>query len=161
MRYIKYFNERFEELILILLLVILACTMMVQVIMRYIFNSSLSGAEELCRYCFIWMAFLSISYSILKESMLRIDILLKKLPIKLQRIFDILCYVSILVFFMYLFFNSIGVVKAIKISGQLSPANGIPMYMIYVASTIGFLLAIIRSIQKLVYYIGKSTNTIN
>ena len=46
MRFLKWLDEHFEEYILSGLLVVISVVMMLQVIMRYVFNASLSWAEE-------------------------------------------------------------------------------------------------------------------
>ena len=45
----------------LLLLAVLTGAMAVQVFTRYVLGSSLSGTEELGRYCFIWMTMLGAS----------------------------------------------------------------------------------------------------
>ena len=64
MKIIRWLDEHLEEYILSGLLVVIAGVMMLQVIMRYAFNASLSWAEEASRYAFVWSALVSIGYSI-------------------------------------------------------------------------------------------------
>jgi TRAP-type C4-dicarboxylate transport system permease small subunit len=61
---------------------------------------------------------------------------------------DILIQVSMLIVFIIFFGGSIDCVKATIISGQRSPALQIPMTIPYLATSIGFFLAIIRSVQS-------------
>ena len=58
---LKKFNENLEAIPLILLTVVMTVLIFVQVIMRYVLQSSLSWSEELARYLFIWMAYFAIS----------------------------------------------------------------------------------------------------
>ena len=68
MKILKWLDEHFEEYILSGLLIVIAVVMMLQVIMRYVFNASLSWAEEASRYAFVWSALVSIGYSIKENS---------------------------------------------------------------------------------------------
>ena len=155
MKILRWIDDYLEEYISLILLAIISCVMMIQIIMRYVFNSSLTWAEELCRYSFIWIAFLGIGYSIKKGTMLRIDIVMQYFPNKIKKIIDLIIQLITLVFFTYMFNNSIGVVKGIYYSGQISPANGIPMFIIYGSTSVGFLLAILRSIQSIIILLRK------
>ncbi len=149
MKIIKWLDENFEEYILMTLLVMIASIMMLQIVMRYVFNASLSWPEELTRYCFVWSTFIGISYSIKKGSMLRIDAILGVMPKKVQKLIDITTQVIVLAFFGFLLSNAFEVVKGIYASGQKSPAIGIPMYLIYSCTIVGFSLAILRGFQVL------------
>lgn len=156
MKVIKWLDERFEEFIMVLLLTLISCVMMLQVIMRYGLNSSLSWAEELCRYAFIWSAFLSIGFSIKNKSILRVDTVVELMPGVIKTMMKIVAESIVTVFFVYLFYNSIAVTKAIRLSGQISPAIGIPMYLIYASAMVGFFLTIIRSIQSIIGIVKES-----
>jgi TRAP-type C4-dicarboxylate transport system permease small subunit len=149
MRLIKWLDEHFEEYIMVVLLALIACIMMLQIIMRYIVNSSLSWSEEFSRYCFVWTTFLSIGYSIKKGIILRMDIVVHFLPKIWQKAIEVVLQVIVLAFFGYLFLNSFKVVKNIYLSGQTSPAMGVPMFFIYSSTVVGFFFAILRGIQSI------------
>lgn len=153
MTVIKWIDQHLEEFILGVLLVLIACVMLLQVIMRYVVGASLSWAEEFCRYLFVWSSLLSIGYSIRKRTILRVDSLIEALPLSIKKAFKIATEVVVLVFFLYLFIKSIPVVDMIIESGQVSPAMEIPMYFVYLSAVVGFLLAVIRTIQSLVQMI--------
>lgn len=153
MTVIKWIDQHLEEFILGVLLVLIACVMLLQVIMRYVVGASLSWAEEFCRYLFVWSSLLSIGYSIRKRTILRVDSLIEALPLSIKKAFKIATEVVVLVFFLYLFIKSIPVVDMILESGQVSPAMEIPMYFVYLSAVVGFLLAVIRTIQSLVQMI--------
>jgi len=146
---LKWCDEHLEEIVLSFLLGLISCVMMLQIIMRYVFNSSLSWAEELSRYAFIWSTFLSIGFTIRKKTILKVDTFVEVLPHLLKNIIKIFAEITVIAFFIYLFFNSIPVVGKIYLSNQTSPAMNIPMYLIYSSAVVGFFLTIIRSIQNL------------
>ena len=55
-----------------------------QVIMRYVFHSSLGWSEELARYMFVWLVFIGISYGAKVMRHIKIDAFLYLFP-KLMR----------------------------------------------------------------------------
>ena len=54
----------------------------VQVVMRYVFNNSLSWSEELARYTFIWLIYIGISYGCKLRKHIKIDAALYLFPKK-------------------------------------------------------------------------------
>ena len=148
LKILRWLDEHFEEYILSGLLVVIAVVMMLQVIMRYVFNASLSWAEEASRYAFVWSALVSIGYTIKENSILKVDTLVEALPAGLKHLLITLINLSVTLFFGYLFISSIPAVKRVVLTGQTSPALKIPLGWIYFAAIAGFFLATVRSIQK-------------
>ena len=122
--------------------------MMLQVIMRYVFNASLSWAEEASRYAFVWSALISIGYTIKENSILKVDTLVESLPAGLKHLLVTSINVSVTLFFGYLFINSIPAIQRVIRTGQTSPALKIPLGWIYFAAIAGFFLATVRSVPK-------------
>ena len=81
MRLIKWLDEHLEETLMIILLIIIACVTMIQVIVRKVpWLTSLTWAEEFCRFMWIWSVFISLPYTIRMENMLRVGVLVDLLP---------------------------------------------------------------------------------
>ena len=148
LKILRWLDEHFEEYVLSGLLVVISVVMMLQVIMRYVFNASLSWAEEASRYAFVWSALVSIGYTIKENSILKVDTLVEALPAGLKHLLITLINLSVTLFFGYLFISSIPAVKRVVLTGQTSPALKIPLGWIYFAAIAGFFLATVRSIQK-------------
>lgn len=150
MRIVKWLDDHFEEFLLVILLVLIAVVMLVQIVMRYVVNSSLTWAEEFCRYCYVWTAFLSLGYTAKMDNMLRVGVVMDLLPDTLHRIVNILAQVVVVGFFGVFAYQSIGVITAIQGMGQRSTAMGWPTYMVYFCTFIGFALGCLRGLQRLV-----------
>ena len=100
MKILRWLDEHFEEYVLSGLLVVISVVMMLQVIMRYVFNASLSWAEEASRYAFVWSALVSIGYSIKENSILKVDTLVEALPAGLKHLLITLINISVTLFFL-------------------------------------------------------------
>lgn len=148
LKILKCLNEHFEEYILSGLLVVIAAVMMLQVIMRYVFNASLSWAEEASRYAFVWSALVSIGYTIKENSILKVDTLVEALPSSLKNLLITLINFAVALFFGYLFVSSVPAVLRVISTGQRSPALNIHLGWIYSAAIAGFFLAAARAVQK-------------
>jgi len=146
----KIIPDRFEEVLLVLLLISMTLVLGVQIIARYVFQNSLTWSEELVRYLFIWSAFLGVPYCINKGASLKVVQFIDYLPAKLKNIVLMIDRVLMVVFFAAIFVFGLLVVKNSFLNGQRSPALGLPMYIVYLSVVVGSGLAIIRVIEKIV-----------
>lgn len=158
MSIVKWLDENLEKAILVTFLVIMSIVMGIQVIMRYVFNASLSWSEEISRYIFVWSAFISISYCIKNNISVVIDQFTEKLSANAKKNITIFANVVLLLFVSYMFIYSIEVVKNTYMSNQKSAALGIPIYLIHSSAILGFGLSIIRVIQRFFVVNNKQIN---
>lgn len=147
---VYWLDEHFEESLLLILLAVLSCTMMLQVIMRYVFSNALPWAEELCRYCFVYTGFISIPYTVKKGIGIKVDVIYRLFPGFIKKVLNFFYEILQLVFYGYLCYSSIAVVEGAIANGAKSSALRIPLSCIYIILPIGFGIASIRLIQKLV-----------
>ena len=90
MKLLDWLNKHLEESFMVVMLVLIACVSMLQVIVRKIPGmSSLTWAEEFCRFMWIWSVFISLPYTILNENMLRVGVLKDMLPDKVKKVVNI------------------------------------------------------------------------
>lgn len=165
MKVIKWLDDYFEEFFLVIFLVLISCVMMAQVVARYIFNNSMSWPEEFCRYCYVWSVFFSISYTIKKGNMLAVNIVMDQFPQWIRSIVKIFCDIVMLALFVVFFQHSLQVIGNIKnITHEISAAMQIPMWLVYLCTSIAFGLSAIRTAEALYDHIRhfnrKSISTI-
>ena len=161
MNVIKWLDNRFEEVAMMLLLLVISAVMAYSVVMRYIFNNSLSWAEEICKYCFVWSTFLSASLCLKRRSSIKIDMLLLALPQTFQRIVLIVGDLIMLGFFSYFLNAAWKVTVGMYNSGQTSPAMELPMYLVFASTVVGFALCIVRLAQRLLFLVKTSAACYN
>lgn len=149
MRAIKWLDEHFEESILMFFLVLISCVMFLQVIMRYVFNNSLTWPEEFCRYCYVWTTFFSLAYAIRHGNMLRVAVVVDMFPQTVRKVVFILVNVVCLIVYLVFFFHAIGVVRSIGRIGQTSTAMELPMAAVYMCTVLGFGFAALRTAQAI------------
>ena len=149
MKIIKWFNEYFEEAVMIVFLSIMTLVMGAQIVARYLFNYSISWTEELTRYLFVWSGFLSVGFSIRNSIAIRIDQFISAFSFKTKTF--ILCadYVIEAVLFGYLIPQSCTSFFKVMESGRTSTAMEMPMWILQAAPMIGFVLAEFRLIQQI------------
>lgn len=150
MKALKWLDESLEETLLVILLLLISLAMGAQIIARYVFNSPLTWSEELARFLFIWSGFLSISYCFKRQISIKIEQVVSFLPRRVAAVVKIVEKGTMLVFYIYMVPFAFTYFNNALTSGQLSPAMQIPMYFIYIAPLVGFILSIIRLLQGVV-----------
>ena len=154
MKVIRWLDKHLEETFLVIMLVLIACVSMLQVIVRKIPGmSSLTWAEEFCRFMWIWSVFISLPYTIRMENMLRVGVLKDLLPDLLKKIINLAVDAITAVSMAYLGYYSIDVYNNIARSREISPAMQWSMAFVYAFMVIGFFLGTLRGIQMIVIHI--------
>ncbi len=159
---IKWFDDHFEEFLMVIFLILIACVMMLQVVVRKIpFIQSLTWAEEFSRFMWIMSVFISLPYTIRKSNMLRVSVVLDLLPQKLRKIINLCVDVIVAVSMALLAYHSIECLKwsaGTMLEGakaETSPAMAWPMWWLYAVALFGFCLATLRAVQMFFIHLSK------
>lgn len=86
-----------EEVCLVVMFALMVLAIFLQIIMRFIFNNSLSWSEELGKFIFVWISWLGISIGQRRNEHIKITMVVDKLPPKLQNITEIVANLILLV----------------------------------------------------------------
>lgn len=110
------------------------------VIARYVFQNSFVWAEELARYNIIWVAFIGMSLCARLGGHVSMDVLFSRLRGP-SRLF-VWRFINVVTtgFCVYLAFTGWLLVSSVWRTGQISPATGLPMWVVYLAVPVGALL---------------------
>lgn len=119
-----------------------------QVILRYVFGSSLSWSEELARYIFIWQIWLGTSVAQRDRSHVRIEAFEKEGAGK--RYFRIISDIIWLIFCLILVKYGFELVFSIYKRGLISAAMRMPMYLVYLSLPVSQLAVALRVIGELI-----------
>ena len=115
-----------------------------QVIMRYVFNHSLTWADESSRFLFVWLVYLGGSITVRTGKMVCFDLLLEACRGKLWKIMQI-AVTAICVTF--LAFVAIWGVKSMTLTaGEFSPVLSVPMVAIKGIIPVGAVLMIMEQV---------------
>lgn len=147
MRVVKWLDRHAEEVLLVVMLIAMLIIEIAQIFMRRVMGASLSWAEEVVRYLFVWSGFLSISFTIQNQSAMRLTMLVAALPRMARHVCIAFVYIMLTVFFGYM--SAVAIVQLGSMH-QTSAALGMPMVYVYLAPVLGFILTVIRCLQALV-----------
>lgn len=148
-------SEKFTVLGSIVSFSIMILMGILQVLFRYVFDSSLYFTEELARFLFVWTVFLASAICCRRQSHAAIELFVSWMPEKLRKVALIIASVCTSCFFAVIFIK--GIELTIVTWRQASPAMEIPMGLIYLAIPMGGLLMLIFTIENLYYAITKSS----
>ena len=121
-------------------------SILLQVILRYLFGKPLLWSEEVARYLFVYFSLIGISYGIKENSHIRMVAFIQLLPERIQSIIDFVLNIMIAALFLWLAPQSIPFLGTqMKI---YATATEIPMIFVYAVLPVGFAMSGIRLIIK-------------
>ncbi len=136
-----------ERVLVISINLIMVALYTFNVLVREIFpqySSTFAWIDEATRLLMVWAIFLSLGLALERGRHVAVSTLLEKLPNIPQKIICFVINVTGIIFSCYLAWLGLALVKFVMRTGQVSPTLGLPMYWLYVAPTIGFILLAIR-----------------
>ncbi|HYE68213.1 MAG TPA: TRAP transporter small permease [Anaerovoracaceae bacterium] len=132
----KIFNK-FEENALMISLAVMVIVIFMQVVMRYIFNNSLSWSEEFARYLFVWFSWMGVSAGLKDGEHLKVELLsmslLKRGLIKSNEIVAIIVSLIWLATTLIVTYYGFEVVAAQMDMNVLTPAMRLPVWIAYLS----------------------------
>lgn len=135
--------------------------MVVQVVARYVFNSSLIWAEELCRYVLIWQTFLFVGYAYHRGELVILDLFSTRVSPRAYMAIRYLTAIPITVFLYFII--TAGFSYAVRFSAQMIPAFDfiwmsitgnsahVPVFWVYVAVPVGCLILLAHFLFRLAH----------
>jgi TRAP-type C4-dicarboxylate transport system permease small subunit len=135
--------------------------MIVQVFARYVLNSSLIWAEELCRYILVWQSFLLIGIAYHQGELIVLDLLSTKVSPTVRFLIRLLVSLPVC-YFLYLMVRH-GLVFAGRYQAQTIPAIDfiwtslvgkpahLPIFWVYVSVPVGCAILLIHIVVGLAY----------
>lgn len=157
MRKILRYYTKIEERLLVASLVFTVVLIFIQVIMRYVFNNSLSWSEELARYIFIWQIWLGTGVGIRMKEQIRVEILTKKLGLAGAKWLNVIALTILLVFCVFLVINGYQLVMKIAGRNALSTALKIPLSYVYLSLPFSSAVTSIYLLDQ-IFHLFKASN---
>ena len=146
-KWIRIFDS-IEEKIVITLLVIIFIIIFSHVIGRYVFRQPIFFAEEISRYCFIWMTLLTASIGISRGAHTRVTYFVSLLPIKAEKTVELIQDVCILIFLgTLLYFGTYLTIRTMDIP---TAALQWPWGLVYLSAPVGSACMIFKIIRKMI-----------
>ncbi|MBZ4653965.1 MAG: putative 2,3-diketo-L-gulonate transporter small permease protein YiaM [Peptococcaceae bacterium] len=125
-----------------------------QVLFRYVLDSSLYFSEELARFMFVWSVFLASAVCFRKKSHAAIELFVSWMPEKVRSMVLVIASLCSLSFFALIIVKGIEITQVTQ--GQVSTALEVPMSYVYAAIPVGGLLMFLYTIEELITQVVNS-----
>lgn len=146
---IKWLDANIERLLAALLLASIVLLIAGNVVMRYVFNASLSWGEELTLWMFVWFVWIAVSLAFKRGEHIRITVLADAFGPSVQKAAGILVSLLILVFLGALIAECVKLMLKPFVASQKSVVLGLPIPVLYASAPVGATLSAIRVLQHL------------
>ncbi|MFS8182232.1 TRAP transporter small permease [Pseudovibrio denitrificans] len=157
MSLLRFVEKNAEAYLINFLLFNIVLWVFVQVIMRYIFSSSLPWSEEFVRWCFIWFIWVGVSYGFKTRRHICVTALINGLPPKVKTMIGIITNLLVLWCMIKLFLYGWQQVSSPIITRQSSivlywPLSDlrVGMQWLYASLPVGALLSSLRLVQNII-----------
>lgn len=147
MAIMKKIDGMAEKYLLAIFMITMSILIFVQVVSRYVFGDAITWTEELARYLFIWLIFLSMSVGFKEEKHIGIDIVVDRCPPRVQKVIKQIVFMLIFCLAIGLTYEGFLLIQQMRGFGQTSANLQIPMWLVYLSLPFGFLITTIRLIQ--------------
>lgn len=146
---------KFLEFLMAILLGGMVALVLLNVILRYVFNSGITWSEEMARYLFFWLIFVGAIGAMHDNAHLGIDTLLKRLSPGVQKVVYLAGQVLILVLMLMLAKGSFDLTM-LNLNSKASATN-LPLSFIYgtgIFTSICIILIVLANMYKALFVEG-------
>lgn len=146
-----WLDINFEPYMMAILFFTITALITTQVILRFIFGSGISWAEEIARFIFVWLMYFGISYATRQHRHIGMNFITRLFSEKIQKVIYIITDLLFLLFTGTIFYTAVKVcIKTAEFNDRASSVD-ISMNFLYGAAAFGFVLMIIRTVQGIVW----------
>lgn len=141
MKRLFHLIQRIEEIILGFAIIAIAALTIVNVFARAIFNFSLASTEELSQFLIILVTFVGLSYAASKGRHIRMTALYDQMGQRTRKVIMMFIAASTSCLAFFLAYHAIQYVLIVRTLGSVSPVLQVPLYLVYMITPAGLILA--------------------
>jgi len=130
------------------------------VVIRYIFDGSLTWASELTTYLFLWSAFFGAAYCFKQDAHISINILLEKVTPKTAKFLLILSHTITLLFLSAVAYYGFEYLLLVHELEEISVDLEMPMWIVYLVIPVSFFFGAFRVAEKIIEVIKTPANEV-
>ncbi|MGD9187643.1 MAG: TRAP transporter small permease [Desulfobacteraceae bacterium] len=159
--------ERFDKVIdyamrtiIIIITIMASCTMLLQVVARYVFEVAISGLDEITGHTAVWLYLMGAAYGSFDRSQIKAEMI--HLVIKNQRILNIVRAISTLIGAVvagYMATWSYGYVRWSILKHEVTPTLQTPTVIFQIAILIGAILMVYYFIREALELLCQAVGT--
>ncbi|MEH7384608.1 TRAP transporter small permease [Bacillus sp. JJ1521] len=123
------------------------------VVSRYVFDSSITWANELSRFFFVWLIFLGAIKALKENEHMGVDLLIRRFPKSARKVSFLFTNLIVLVL-LYLIFDGSIIITQLSVNSP-APATGIPFALINgmgIVVSIGMAIIVIVRLIRVIFF---------
>lgn len=132
--------KKIEEILLVILMIVMCTIVFIATVARFTNLFIISWAEELARYCMIWIIFLGIGVAAIDGEHFSVEALDLFVPKKVMKVIRGICAVIVLVFSLFAGYYGVKILAFQISGGQITPSLNWPMWLMYLAIPLGLVI---------------------
>lgn len=141
-------HVRLAEWVVVLTFVVMIVITFVQVICRYLLSYSLPWADELARYCLVWVVFIGMVVATSRGLHITADLLRERYRGRFGLVMLTLVDLATAALFVTLLYG--GVLLVQMAASQITPGLGISKSWIYAAMPVGAVLMLVELLLQII-----------
>lgn len=146
---LRWLDINFEACFGMVFFFIMLAIILYQIFARALFGNGVPWGEEVCKFCYVWVSYIGLSYATRNSIHIEIDAVRRLLPEKVQKCMIIFTHLVMLVLFIYFFKGTLGnVMRTIQTNQKMLTLNLSQNFM-YMAGPVGYGLGVFRCLQNL------------
>jgi len=154
---LKHLNN-FEEHVLAVLLPFMCIVICIATFSRYTNLFIITWAEELTRYCMVWLTYFAIGAAAKRGEHFCVTAFAELLPPAMQKVLSVVRMVLMITFTVFVARYGFVILRNQINMGQVSPSLKWPMWLVYSVIPIGCIIMTIRyTIQGTMQLVGKKS----
>lgn len=146
----RKFERNFEPVVIVAMLAMVITMVFINVFMRFAFKSSISEANEIAQFAFVYMIYFGIAYAIREKRHLRVTLVVNALPAKLRFMTGLFAEFVFLAYSVAVTWYGIVITEQALSRGKILPATEWPTAALYVVIFISGALCAARLIESIV-----------
>ena len=130
-----------------LAMALMTILVMLQVVLRYLFNAPLSWVEEATVYLMIWMAMIGCGIAVRRGAHVAMTVVVEKLPRRFTRVMAPCSQLAMFTFLLVVAWQ--GLLLAMSVANTYSPALGLSIMWPYLSVPVGAAFMVVQLVAAM------------
>lgn len=148
---LSWLDINFEPILMAVLFYAITLLVTLQVILRFVFSSGFAWGEEVSRFMFVWLMYISIAYATRNQRHIKVAFLVKRFRVAVRKKLMIFTDVLFLLFCIISFYAAIMVCRTVFEFQDMAVTINVSLNIVFGAGVLGFGLMVIRLIQSIAW----------
>jgi TRAP-type C4-dicarboxylate transport system, small permease component len=149
MKAISWLDDNLERFCCTILFISFASVMIINVIMRFVFQNAIPWASDLVLFIFSWFVMIGMSYCVKTRSHIAVTFLTDRLSPSGQRACSILVNIILILFMALICYNGLRLLGDRSVVNKFGLLFRYPLWSMYLALPVGCALSVFRLVQNL------------